>query len=65
MPPAVLTYTYIHDTHIIISLWSSWDIFSLLRTRSRIAIYSRIIHIYERKSRSEVCVFVNEIQNKY
>lgn len=49
MPPKVLTYTRIHDTNIIISLWSSWSILSLLRTRSRASLYSSIIHIDERK----------------
>lgn len=65
MPPKVLTYTHIHDTNIIISLWSPWSILSLLRTRSRASLYSRIIHIDERKPGGEGRSSVDEVQNKH
>ena len=65
LPPTVVTYTYIHDTHIIISIWSPRSILPLLRTRSRVAVNSHIIHIDERKPRSEGSISADEVQSKY
>ena len=61
---AVLTYTTLHDTNIIISFRSLGRIVPVLRTGSRVAFNPDILHIDEGTSRREDSRLADEIQDK-